>query len=370
MKKSGTFLNNRIKFKSHARAALRLFALIGILVVSLLTSCAFPFNNIAAEPTTVATSTSTATGTSMPSVTTAVQPIGTASDLPAITTAPSMPATSATTSTTTPSTSTTIATTTITTTKITSTANSSQTIAPTTQVSTTQKPTAAVSTPAAATEPAPAIVTGSLLKGRVVVLDPGHQAEADRELEPVAPGSEILKHKTSSGTKGVLTRRYEYEVNLEIALKLKSRLEAQGCVVHLTRTEHNVKISNIERAQFAVSKQPDLFLRLHCNYSSNPEVRGIRIYIPVTGAYAAQLPKWSNQLGSELSKTTGAPFRGTKANSDYTGLNWADSVPSFLLEMGYMSNAAEDVLLSDPVYQHKIAAGIVNFVAGMPIRER
>jgi N-acetylmuramoyl-L-alanine amidase len=367
MKNNSTFLNKRIRFKLPAKAALLILALIGILVVSLLTSCAFPFKNIAAEPTTVATSTSTATGTAMPSVTTAVQPIGTASDQPAITTAPSMPATSATTSTTTPSKTTTMATTT---TKTTSTANPSPTIAPTTQVSATPKPTVAVSTPAAATEPAPEIVTGSLLKGHVVVLDPGHQAEADRELEPVAPGSEILKHKTSSGTKGVLTRRYEYEVNLEIALKLKSRLEAQGCVVHLTRTEHNVKISNIERAQFAVSKQPDLFLRLHCNYSSNPEVRGIRIYIPVTGAYAVQLPKWSNQLGSELSKTTGAPFRGTKASSDYTGLNWADSVPSFLLEMGYMSNAAEDLLLNDPVYQHKIAAGIVNFVAGMPIRKR
>jgi N-acetylmuramoyl-L-alanine amidase len=49
------------------------------------------------------------------------------------------------------------------------------------------------------------------------------------------------------------------------------------------------------------------------------------------------------------------------ASSNYTGLNWATDIPAFLLEMGFMSNPAEDRLLSDPDYQARICQGIANF---------
>lgn len=213
-------------------------------------------------------------------------------------------------------------------------------------------------------------LTGSSLKGRLVVLDPGHQSKPDPELEPIAPGSETLKPHTSAGTRGVVTKRPEYEINLEIALKVKARLEAQGCIVRMTRTVNDVQISNIERALFAISFQPDAFLRLHCDYSSKPAFTGVGTFVPITGPYAAQMPEWGQQLAADISAATGAVNRGVIANANYTGLNWADSAPSFLLEMGFMSNADEDRLLCDPIYQHKIAAGIERFVARMPIRDR
>ena len=45
----------------------------------------------------------------------------------------------------------------------------------------------------------------------------------------------------------------------------------------------------------------------------------------------------------------------------YIGNNWA-TMPCFLVEMGYMTNAREDVLLSAPVYQQWLAEGMAQGV--------
>jgi len=204
------------------------------------------------------------------------------------------------------------------------------------------------------------------LAGKTVVIDPGHQLKPNYETEPVSPGSTILKAKCSAGTRGVETRRYEYVVNLEISLRLKVLLEAQGCTVYLTRTSHDVNISNIERAQFAVARKADVFLRIHCNGSADSSAKGVKTYVGETGPYADRLPQWGRLLSSCQSATTGAANLGVDVSSRYTGLNWAADVPSFLLEMGFMSNAEEDRLLSDAGYQDKICRGVLDFIRQMP----
>ena len=47
--------------------------------------------------------------------------------------------------------------------------------------------------------------------------------------------------------------------------------------------------------------------------------------------------------------------------SNMSGFNWS-KVPAIIVEMGMMSNAAEDRLLSNPAYQDKLATGIANGV--------
>lgn len=204
------------------------------------------------------------------------------------------------------------------------------------------------------------------MAGKTVVIDPGHQQTPNYETEPVSPGSSILKAKCSAGTRGVATRRYEYVVNLEISLKLKNMLEAQGCTVYMTRTSHEVNISNIDRAQFAVAKKADVFLRIHCNGSADASAKGIKTYVGEAGPFADRLPQWGRLLSSCQSAKTGAANLGVDVSSRYTGLNWAADVPSFLLEMGFMSNAEEDRLLSDACYQEQICHGILDFVRQMP----
>jgi N-acetylmuramoyl-L-alanine amidase len=199
-------------------------------------------------------------------------------------------------------------------------------------------------------------------------LDPGHQQKANYETEPISPGSTIMKAKVSSGTSGVVTHRAEYIVNLEISLKLRQFLEAKGCIVYMTRSTNNVNISNIERALFAVAKNPDVFIRIHCNGSSDSSANGVKVFVADTGIYKAKMPTWGRLLATCQSATTGAKNLGVNAGSTYTGLNWATDIPSFLLEMGFMSNAAEDRLLSTPDYQSRICQGVADFIQQMPKR--
>ncbi len=213
----------------------------------------------------------------------------------------------------------------------------------------------------------PSYISGPDLTGYVVVLDPGHQETPNREQEPLSPTMSGSKDKVSSGTSGVITGRPEYEVNLEIGLLLREYLENLGCAVYMTRTENDVNISNIERAQYALSYTPDAYIRLHCDGSSDPNRKGIGVFIADSGKLKGKLPGWADLLGEALSAATGAAYRGYNASSRYSGLNWATDIPGFLLEMGYMSNQEEDLLLSDPAYQLKICAGIADFVSQMPL---
>ncbi|MEA4890604.1 MAG: N-acetylmuramoyl-L-alanine amidase [Clostridiaceae bacterium] len=232
----------------------------------------------------------------------------------------------------------------------------------------TAKPTAApaetTTTAAVLDDPA----DPSLLAGHVVVLDPGHQTKANHDLEAISPGSATMKAKTSSGTTGIVTHIPEYQVNLAVGLMLRDYLEARGCTVYLTRTTNDVDLSNIDRAQFAVSKDPDAYLRIHCNGSTNQNLHGVGIYIADSGLYKDQLPAWGGWLAEELCRTTGAANHGVFAGNTYTGLNWATEIPSFLVEMGYLTNPDEDRLLTDPAYQMKLCRGYAAFIARMPKR--
>lgn len=201
------------------------------------------------------------------------------------------------------------------------------------------------------------------LAGHVVVLDPGHQRHPNYDLELIAPWTTETKIKTSSGTSGIVA---EYIYNLDFSLKLQAYLEAQGCVVFMTRTTHDVDLSNIDRALFAVANNPDAYLRVHCN-GGKPAANGVGIYVNDTGAYAADVKVWGQWLADELCESTGAKNNGVHPGSSYTGLNWANSIPSYLVEMGYMTNAAEDKRLNNPDYQMELCEGYADFIERIPM---
>jgi N-acetylmuramoyl-L-alanine amidase len=175
-----------------------------------------------------------------------------------------------------------------------------------------------------------------------------------------------MRPKVKAGTTGVATGRPEYEVNLEIALLLRRWLENEGCTVHMTRTTHDVNISNSERAQFAQSKNPDVYLRLHCDGSTDQQRNGVGVFVADTGIYKDQLLVWGGWLMDCVCAATGAKHGTLNASSNYPGSNWANDLPNFLLEMGFMTNPDEDRRLSDPAYQARICQGICDFVALMP----
>lgn len=236
-------------------------------------------------------------------------------------------------------------------------------------------PTATAATPApaqttaTATAPAPTETPAALpLSGVKVGIDPGHQLKANREQEPVSPGSSETKNKVSSGTAGVKSRVAEYIVNLDVSLMLRDELVKQGAEVYMTRETHDVDISNIERAQMMNELGVDIVLRIHCNGSEDRSKEGIGLYIRNTGTGADECLRAAEALLPAMLDATGAVRSGIFKRDSYSGLNWSE-VPSILVEMGYMSNPDEDLLLNDPEYQAKLVAGMVKGVADYMGRE-
>lgn len=198
---------------------------------------------------------------------------------------------------------------------------------------------------------------------KIIVIDPGHQLKGNYAKEPVGPGSAILKTKVSSGTQGRVTRVPEYVLNLQISVKLRDRLQAEGYTVILTRESHDVNLSNKERAEMANGAKADLFLRIHANGNDDPSVSGIMtIYPSLENPFVAALSpeslRLSTLLHDEMVKATGTKSGGIRAMDDLTGINWAQ-MPVSLVELGYMSNPEEDVLLSTPQYQDQLVEGLV-----------
>ncbi len=196
------------------------------------------------------------------------------------------------------------------------------------------------------------------LSGLVIGIDPGHQGSANYDKEPIAPGSSEMKAKVSSGTQGVSTRIPEYEVNLQVSMKLKDALEAEGATVVMTRESHDVDISNMERAVMCNEAGCDIVLRIHCNGSENENVNGIGLYVRATGACADESYAASEVILPAMAEATGAKAQGIYRRDTYTGLNWSE-VPCILVEMGYMSNPEEDEKLCDSEYQDLLVEGMV-----------
>ncbi len=235
---------------------------------------------------------------------------------------------------------------------------------PTATPSPTPSPTPAPTEAPAPTEiptPTPIALKSNApnLKGIKVVIDPGHQQTPDYKKEPYKKGATTGKAKATSGAVGVVTGQKEYELTLDTALMLKEYLEKCGATVILTRSENDVNLSNKQRAAIAVKNKPTLFIRLHADALSNKTVKGVRIYIPNSG----KLNKAANgnKLGKLVAKAAGTTFRGTKATNQYTGLNFASSVRSYQIVLGYLSNEEDDKRLADPNNRYEMCAAIATF---------
>lgn len=211
------------------------------------------------------------------------------------------------------------------------------------------------------------------LDGLIIGIDPGHQRKANNGKEQVGPNSKEKKAKVASGTSGKKTGVPEYETNLQISLKLRDALLAEGATVVMTRDTNDVDISNRERAEIMNKAKCDIVLRIHCNGASKKSVNGTSLYIrkkcqlskkevPNPKELLAAEEKAADLLIKAMCAQTGAKNAGVHKRDTYTMNNWS-KVPIILVECGYMSNYDEDVRLNTPSYQDKLCAGMVNGLA-------
>jgi len=222
---------------------------------------------------------------------------------------------------------------------------------------------------------------------KTIVIDPGHGGK-----DPGALGR----------------RYYEKDVVLQIAKKLKSRLEAElDVTVMLTRsTDQFVLLS--DRTAFANQNKGDLFISLHCNGSKAKSATGLEVYFlsaartdeeraiefmensvvleyeggqDAVKAYddlqfiladlvqAEQLEESSDlavRLQTELVSKTKFSDRGVK-QADFYVLRGA-RMPAVLIELGFITNDKEADDMMTSAYQNRAIAAIVEGIVSFKMK--
>jgi len=239
--------------------------------------------------------------------------------------------------------------------------------------------------PPAAEPPRLDLSTGGI---RTIVIDPGH-------------GGEDAGVKGAAGTE-------EKALTLLFARRLRASLEARmGVRVLLTRdSDDNVAIDR--RTSFANNNKADLFLSLHANSSVRPAVRGAQMYtldlssypqqtglvearrrtVPVLGGGTrtldpmpwdlAQLPFAGEAatLAGMLVQQFGerrVPLHGKPAVTAPMRVLVGANMPAVLIELGFLSNAADEKALTTADSQGALIDGIVAAITevrrGIPAAE-
>lgn len=181
------------------------------------------------------------------------------------------------------------------------------------------------------------------LSGRKVLLDPGHGGKD--------PGS-----ISQSG-------RYEKHVNLEVAFKLKERLEALGAAVYMTRSD-DTYINNIARGRMADSLGADILLSIHHNSLVKSDYYGLSTYYNTINY---KNPRYGYKLAEAIylnAITINGVYRDGILDRNYQVLRETNT-PAALIEIGFMSNPLEEMNIHNSSFQNqmvrKIADGIIDY---------
>lgn len=189
-----------------------------------------------------------------------------------------------------------------------------------------------------------------------IMLDPGHGGS---DPGAVGPG-------------GVREKDLNLAVAQQVAQYLKSVVE-----VRLTRWEDRSlgkdEVSDLAARVAAAEEWPaDYFIAVHCN-SADAAARGAETYALAPGGQGERL---AAAIQSRLVAETGLSDRGVRFARFYVLRK--TSMPAVLVELGFLSNPAEERLLADPAFQRRaaraLAGGVATFlgltlppVAGYPV---
>jgi N-acetylmuramoyl-L-alanine amidase len=179
--------------------------------------------------------------------------------------------------------------------------------------------------------------TGSLPPAqRLIVLDPGHGGHD--------PGC-------------VYGGYFEKDLNLSLALKVRDALKEQGFLVLLTR-EDDSAVSPEDRAAIPQNAGADIFISIHHNSLEDDTVtEGIETWY--NDGMNRLNASFAGYIQNEVSSATGGKNRKLKISDRLIVLQGA-SMPSCLLEAGFLSSDKERMLLVTGNYQDKLARGIAD----------
>ena len=171
-------------------------------------------------------------------------------------------------------------------------------------------------------------------KGKmVVVVDPGHGG----------------KDSGAPGLGGLL----EKDVVLPISKRIAAILEQNGVHTVLTRdADFFVELQG--RVDIATHSNADLFVSVHANsVDDRPDVNGLEVYYYDSGYGLAEVVR-----NSILRSISTIKDRGTRKARFYVLRK--SSMPSILVETGYMTGREDNPRLATPEYQNHMAEAIAN----------
>ena len=218
-------------------------------------------------------------------------------------------------------------------------------------------------------------VKAALPLKKVVVIDAGHGGK-------------------DPGTKGA--EGNEKDVTLAAARSLKNQLEKTGRYKVVMTRDADVYVDHAVRVQIARRADADLFISLHADSGTDPTLRGASVYTladRATGRSAKFVSKddWFKQAGSHgdhgvstilldltqrMTRNRSATFAEVLLNrvSDHQPLLrrshreaglavlLAPDVPAVLLEMGFLTNAADEAALRDPGRRTRLMGSVAEAI--------
>ena len=173
-------------------------------------------------------------------------------------------------------------------------------------------------------------IAGDLLRGRTIIIDPGHGG-----WDPGARGS----------------RSTEAEINLAVAVKLRSWFQLAGARVLMTwQNVHDIpareKYRVYDRVDWINKQGGDVLIDIHCN-SGDPSFRNPQTFY-WEGAASYHL---AHDVQEELQYFPHSR-RDVKRIDQYV-LRYV-KMPAINVEIGYVTNSQEERLLMTPSYQEKL----------------
>jgi len=222
------------------------------------------------------------------------------------------------------------------------------------------------------------------LKGKVVVVDPGHNPGNFQHTSDINRKVNIGTNWKECDTTGTSTNDgyTEAKFTLDVSRRLRTILEAEGATVKFTQDGDRAWGPCVdERAEIGNKAEADAVVSIHADGSAVGN-RGFHVILPGsvrsgaadTGPIVASSRALGERVAGGFLRTTGGPpsnyiggGTGLDVRKDLGGLNLS-TVPKVFIECGNMRDSKDSAQLTSSTWRQKaaqgISEGIVSFLRG------